>query len=76
MKLTARALRVPALGAIVIAVSAGCARPDAPAGSGTAFPDRLPPPLPMSVANNAVAAIETSAGWAVFSFLGIDSTKL
>ncbi|WP_420462424.1 Kelch repeat-containing protein [Candidatus Palauibacter sp.] len=57
-------------------MSAGCARPDAPAGSGTAFPDRLPPPLPMSVANNAVAAIETSAGWAVFSFLGIDSTKL
>ncbi|WP_423929140.1 Kelch repeat-containing protein [Candidatus Palauibacter sp.] len=57
-------------------MSAGCARPDAPSGSGTAFPDRLPPPLPMPVANNAVAAIETSAGWAVFSFLGIDSTKL
>ncbi len=30
----------------------------------------------MPVANNAVAAVETSAGWSVFSFLGIDSTKL
>ena len=30
----------------------------------------------MPVANNAVAAVETSAGWSIFSFLGIDSTKL
>ncbi len=33
------------------------------------------PPLPFPVANNAVAAVQTVDGPAVFSFLGIDSTK-
>ncbi len=34
------------------------------------------PPLPVPVTNNAVAALATSRGPAVFSFLGLDSTKL
>ena len=63
-------------GAIFVGESTGCARPDAPAGTGAAALDQLPPPLPMPVANNAVAALETSAGWSLFSFLGVDSTKL
>ncbi len=33
------------------------------------------PPLPAPVANNAVAAVSMPAGWAVFSLLGLDSTK-
>lgn len=33
------------------------------------------PSLPRPVTNNAVAAVETSRGLAVFSFLGLDSTK-
>lgn len=33
------------------------------------------PPLPLPVANNAVAASETADGWALFSFLGIDGTR-
>lgn len=35
----------------------------------------IPPPLPVPVANNAVAATETADGWTLFSFLGIDSTR-
>ena len=34
------------------------------------------PPLPLPITNNAVAALTTSRGPAVFSFLGLDSTKL
>jgi len=34
-----------------------------------------PPPLPVPISDNAVAAVETRDGWAVFSFLGIDSTR-
>jgi N-acetylneuraminic acid mutarotase len=33
------------------------------------------PPLPLPIANNAVAAVQTADGPAVFSFLGIDSTR-
>lgn len=33
------------------------------------------PPLPQPITNNAVAAVETEEGVAVFSFLGMDSTK-
>lgn len=33
------------------------------------------PPLPQPITNNAVAAVETGDGVAVFSFLGMDSTK-
>ncbi len=33
------------------------------------------PSLPRPVSNNAVAAVETSRGWEVYSLLGIDSTK-
>ena len=33
------------------------------------------PPLPTPIANNAVAAVRTLDGPAVFTFLGIDSTK-
>ena len=44
-----------------------------PAG---AEPEPAPPPaLPAPVANNAVAAVRTADGWALFSFLGIDSTR-
>ncbi len=49
---------------------AGCERP-APATL-----EAAPPPLPMAVANNAVAAVENGDGWSLFSFLGIDSTKI
>ena len=34
------------------------------------------PPLPAPVTNNAVAAISTGAGVTVFSFLGLDSTRV
>jgi len=34
------------------------------------------PDLPQPVTNNAVAAVRTETGMAVFSFLGLDSTKL
>ncbi len=34
------------------------------------------PPLPAPVTNNAVAAVKTDAGVAVFSFLGLDSTRV
>ncbi len=34
-----------------------------------------PPPLPAPVTNNAVAAARSSAGWALFSFMGLDTTK-
>lgn len=44
----------------------------APVEAGEAVP---PPPLPMPVSNNAVAAAETADGWALFSFLGIDDTR-
>jgi N-acetylneuraminic acid mutarotase len=33
------------------------------------------PPLPIPITNNAVAGMQTSEGHAVFSFLGLDSTK-
>lgn len=34
------------------------------------------PPLPAPVSNNAVAAVETVEGWEVYSFLGLDESKL
>ncbi len=42
---------------------------------GTPSAWQLGPPLPIATANNAVAAVVTPDGPAVFSFLGIDSTK-
>jgi len=33
------------------------------------------PELPVPVTNNAVAAVETTQGWEVYSFLGLDSTR-
>ena len=33
------------------------------------------PTLPLPIANNAVAGLQTTDGPAVFSFLGIDSTR-
>ena len=33
-------------------------------------------PLPTDVANNAVAAVETADGWEVYSFLGLDDSKV
>ena len=63
-------LRALSLGAALAGTGCGT-----PGNSGDSGPD-APPPLPMPVANNAVAALETSTGWSVFSFLGIDSTKL
>ncbi|WP_419165642.1 Kelch repeat-containing protein [Candidatus Palauibacter sp.] len=61
------------IAAAFAAAAAVCAQPEEQRGSEAESP---PPRLPMPVANNAVAALETSAGWSVFSFLGIDSTKL
>ena len=63
-------LRAFTLGAALAGIACGTAE------SGTESESDSPPTLPMPVANNAVAALETSAGWSVFSFLGIDSTKL
>ena len=37
---------------------------------------RAGPPLPSPVTNNAVAAVEVDGTVAVFSFLGLDSTKV
>lgn len=34
------------------------------------------PPLPTPVSNNAVAAVETADGWEIYSFLGLDESKL
>ncbi len=63
-------LRTLGLGAALAGI--GCGTPESAADSGLDAPSALP----MPVANNAVAALETSAGWSVFSFLGIDSTRL
>lgn len=80
--------RVGALGFALVAIAAGTFAvlawvagggfPDARAGGPAprALADApVPPPLPRPLANNAVVALQTRRGWAVFSFLGIDSTR-
>ena len=63
----------------VLAWIAGGGFPEAAAGArrtGARVVDAAPPPpLPIPIANNAVAAVETADGWALFSFLGIDGTR-
>lgn len=56
-----------------LAVMAGLASACGQARAGPKLAE--PPPLPAPVANNAVASVHTETGWALFSFLGIDSTK-
>lgn len=53
----------------VVALSA------AVAGCHAAEPRQVPPSLPRPITNNAVAAVGTSGGTAVFSFLGLDASK-
>lgn len=81
--------RVGALGLAVVAIASGAFAvlawivgggfPEAAAGARRAAAiveePAIPPPLPVPLANNAVAATETADGWALFSFLGIDSTR-
>jgi len=60
----------------------GCGGPENGSENGDAPATKLPqvwksgPALPEPITNNAVAAVETPRGVAVFSFLGLDSTKV
>ncbi|NJD19015.1 MAG: hypothetical protein FIA95_07005 [Gemmatimonadetes bacterium] len=58
-------------------VVAGCGAPPVPEREDPpAVVWKAGPPLPAPVTNNAVAAVGTGTGVAVFSFLGLDSTKV
>ncbi len=68
-----RGVVIALLGAMV----AACNAPPVPErGEPLAVVWKAGPPLPAPVTNNAVAAVNTDAGVAVFSFLGLDSTKV
>lgn len=72
-----RAVAASAAGVLltVAATATGCS--GLQDGPGSTDPVWLAgPDLPQPVTNNAVAAVPTEAGMAVFSFLGLDSTKL
>jgi len=58
-----------------VAFSASIALSTAVAGCQPAAPRPGPPALPRPITNNAVAAVETPEGTAVFSFLGLDDSK-
>lgn len=60
----------------MVAVLAGACEPELPErAEAPAVVWRAGPPLPMPVTNNTVAAVETGNGIAVFSFMGLDSTR-
>jgi len=75
-------LRVRRSVAVAVALLAGVAlgacqsRADRPSRKGPAITWQAGPDLPAAVTNNAVSAVETAQGVAVFSFLGLDSTKV
>jgi hypothetical protein len=60
-----------------LAVGVGCspAEPPPEPVEPVEQPTLLPPPLPIALANNAVASLTLPNGQAVFSFLGIENTK-
>jgi hypothetical protein len=61
----------------LLAAAAACSAPKVPEREEPpAVVWKAGPPLPVPVTNNAVAAVATDAGVAVFSFLGLDATKL
>lgn len=73
------------LGLVALALMVGCSSPqsDTPDATGAGPEDEAArslwlegPPLPQPITNNAVAAVEVDGGIAVFSFLGLDSTKV
>lgn len=75
MSNASRGSRAVAL-ALLGATSVGCGAPPVPErDEPPAVVWKAGPPLPAPVTNNAVAAVTTPAGVAVFSFLGLDATK-
>lgn len=70
-------MRRRALAALLGLAAAGCGSPPVPErNEAPAVTWKAGPPLPAPVTNNAVAAVALEGGVAVFSFLGLDSTKV
>ncbi len=61
--------------ALALAVLAACAPPDGNSTDAAPGAWTLVAPLPVPVANNAVASLRLLNGTRLFSFLGLDSTK-